>query len=189
MRDLLLTRLKRRRHRSGDETGAILILALVFMVVTALLITGLSAWESNDINNIGTLKSGRSGLYAADGAIQIAVANTRYVYPANTTPGFCPGTSPATVPSIDGQQVPVWCAMTVNPATCPISSCSRIEILSAYPGCSSAPCTGTPYVQQEVIFNDNTSNPSFNDCNPAGAKTTCGSSMTVYGDVVGAATT
>jgi hypothetical protein len=179
----------------GDESGAILVLALIFMVVAALLITGLAAWESNDINNIGTLKSDRTTLYAADGAIQVAIANTRYVYPSTTTPGFCPNPKgPSTDPfTVDGQSINVWCAQSVNPTNCPISACTRIETLSAFPQsqCMTTPCSGNPYVLAEVIFDDNTSassGSSFNDCNLSGAKTTCGSTMTVYSYTVGGST-
>jgi hypothetical protein len=186
-----LIKLKERTQLARDESGAILVLALVFMVVTALLITALSAWEGNDINNIGTLKSARTTLYAADGAIQVATANTRYIYPATTTPGFCPNT--ASEPStdsftIDGQAIDVWCAQTINPTNCPITDCTRTEVLSAYPAslCTSTTCSGNPYVQSEVIFDDNTSSSttSYDDCTANGAQTTCGSTMTVYSYVV-----
>jgi hypothetical protein len=186
-----LTELMGSTRRARDECGAILILALVFMVVTALLITGLTAWVGNDINNIGTLKSARTTLYAADGAIQVATANTRYVYPATTTPGFCPNTAsqPSTDPfTIDGQGIKVWCAQTVNPTNCPITDCTRIQVLSAYPAsqCTSTSCLGNPYVQSEVIFDDNTSSSttSYDDCTATGARTTCGSTMTMYSYVV-----
>jgi Tfp pilus assembly protein PilX len=174
--------------RTQDESGAILVLALVFMVVTALLVTGLTTWVGSDIKNVGTLKSARIAQYAADGAIQAAISNTRYAYPSSTTPSFCPNSAsqPSTNPyTIDGQAIAVWCDMSTNLANCPISACTRIETLSAYPQtqCTSTSCSGKPFVQSTVIFDDY-STQNYNDCNPSGAQTSCGSTMTLYSNVV-----
>ena len=67
----------------NDDAGAVLILALIFMVVTSLIVTGLAAFAGNDINNIGNIKThSRSALYAADGAVQTATWNIRFAaYP------------------------------------------------------------------------------------------------------------
>jgi hypothetical protein len=191
MKTFLTGRLKALRSR--DESGAVLVLALIFMVVTALLITGLTAWVGNDINNVGTLESGRSALYSSDSAIQVAVANTRYAYPSSTAPRFCPNspsqptTNPFTIPinPFTHRQpiaVSVWCVESTN---CPISACTRIETLSAYPQsqCTATSCAGNPYVQSEVVFDDYTVQ-NYNDCSPSGAQTTCGSTMTLYSNVV-----
>jgi hypothetical protein len=191
MRKFLKGRVEATRFR--DESGAILVLALIFMVATALLVTGLTAWEGNDINNVGTLKSGRTALYAADGAIQAAIANTRYEYPSSASPSFCPnssgqpmnGSNPFT---IDNQAIVVWCVTSTDLTHCPISACTRMETLYAY-ACSSTttcpadPTQEKPYVQSEVVFDDYTAE-NYNDCNPAGAETTCGSTMTVYNNIV-----
>jgi hypothetical protein len=153
------TRLGRR-----DESGAVLVLALVFMVVTALVVTGLAAWSGNDIKNIGNIKSGRSALYAADGAVQTAIWNVRYAYPPgisngkSATPwtGFCPsfgsgaGTNPMTV---DGWSIDVTCSVTVNEGSSPNS---RTATFSAYPAsrCNGSGCGGNSLVTAQVQFND-----------------------------------
>ena len=46
--------------RERDEAGAVLVLAVIFMVVTAMIVTGLAAWSGNDIQNVGNLKTARS---------------------------------------------------------------------------------------------------------------------------------
>jgi hypothetical protein len=187
MRDFLTDRVEATRSR--DESGAILVLALIFMVVTALLITGLTAWEGNDIKNVGALKEARTALYAADGAIQVATANTRYEFPSSTTPSFCPSSSsqPSTNPfTVNGQKIVVWCVTSTDLTKCPISACTRVETLSAFTCTSTCPTDPTqeqPYVQSEVIFDDYTAQ-NYNDCSPTGAQTTCGSTMTVYSNVV-----
>jgi hypothetical protein len=81
--------------------------------------------------------------------------------------------------------VDVVCSITANPTGCPIAACTRQETLLAYPQtqCTSTSCSGNPYVQGVVIFDDYTSN-NINDCTPSGAQTTCGSTMTIYTWVV-----
>jgi hypothetical protein len=157
-----------------QEDGAILILALVFLVATSLLVLGLASWEGNDINNVGTLKSARSETYAASGAIQAAITTTRYTYPASTTPGICERFNSVGYPSVD-----VWCTYPSCPLTVPF--CTRAENMAAYPSgqCSSTPCTGNPYVNAEVLFDDYSSL-NYSDCAPSQAQTTCGSSMAIY---------
>jgi hypothetical protein len=158
------------RQRNGelarrDENGAVLLLALIFMVVTALIVTGLAAWSGNDIKNIGNIKSGRSALYAADGAVQTAIWNVRYAYPpgisngTSTTPwtGFCPsftgaGTNPM---SLDGWSIDVTCSMVVNEGSSPNSRTVTLSAYPAYPSrCNGSGCNGNPLVTAQVQFND-----------------------------------
>ena len=161
------------------ETGAVLILALIFMVVTALIVTGLTAWSGNDIRNVGNLKTGRSALYASDAATQAAIWNIRYSYPSSATPGFCPSSSGTnTHPLVlDNESIDVFCNFTsINEG----STASRVVNVSAYPAaqCGATSCNGIPFVQAEVTFNDFSSLDS-NDCKPAGNQTTCGTGQTV----------
>jgi hypothetical protein len=185
--------------RTRDESGAILVLALIFMVATALLITGLTAWEGNDIKNVGSLTSARNALNAADGAIQTAIANTRYEYPSSailsSTGSFCPSSGssqPSTNPfASNGPPIVVWCKASTNLNQCPniqntlIPGCSRTETLFAYPKtqCTSTSCSGAPYMESEIVFDD-WSAQGNNDCSPTGTPTTCGSTMTVYSNVI-----
>ncbi len=153
----------------------------MFMVITALVITGLAAWTGNDIKNVGNLQSARAELYAAHGAIQVAIANTRYTYTANSTGEFCPSTASqqSTQPmTLNNASIDVWCV--VSTTTCPIAFCTRVVTMSAFPSAQcTMSCTGNPYVQTEILYDDITSG-TANDCSPAGAQTTCGSTMVVY---------
>ena len=190
----------RTRH---DETGAVLVLALMFMVVTGLIVTGLTAWSGNDITNIGNLKLARITVYTADSAIQDAISNMRYSYPSSPFGGFAPScTSPTPQPfALDdpndpNPQITVQCGrITGSPA----SSQSRKVTLSAYPssdfcqggGGSWALCNSSdqPYVQATVAFDDifsgSNGSSSSNDCtSPTSAQTTCGLGMTVLSWVV-----
>jgi hypothetical protein len=180
--------------RRRDESGAVLVLALIFMVLTAVIITSLAAWEGTNLKDIGAVKYGRSTLYSSNGAVQVAIANTRYTYPSNTGLALCPNSSTqqSTNPfTIDTVSVAVTCQTTLDP-TCPssIGICTRQETLTAYPAadCTSTSCTGNYFVQAVVYFDDYSSS-SANDCNPLGAQTTCGSSMSIYSWIVASSVT
>ena len=124
--------------RPPDESGAVLVLALVFMIATALVVTGLTAWSGNDIKNIGNLKVARSALYASGGATQTAISNVRYTYPASTSPGFCPSPARGPAASVDtGRRVHrcVVCYNTVNEE----ARRSRVVTLAAYPPRNAGP--------------------------------------------------
>jgi hypothetical protein len=164
----------------------------MFMVVTALIVTGLAAWSANDIKNLAQLKNTRSALFAADSAVNVAITNIRYTYPTSATPGFCPnsGSQASTSPyTINNVSIDVWCVYNViNSGQSPNS---RVVTLSAYPStdyCGSTLCNGAdqPYLQAQVWFNDfaqiNGSN--ANNCQPSQAQTTCGTGMIVYSWVV-----
>lgn len=169
-------------QRAHGESGAVLVLALVFMVAIALIVTGLTAWAGNDIKNIGNLKTSRSALYAAGGAVQTATSNLRSGY-QGTSSGFCPSSDPSTSTNpftLDNQSIVVWCDISTNEG----SSNSRVVTLSAYPAahCGATSCSGSPYVQSKVTFDDFSST-NVNDCNSA-SPTTCGSGESVDSWVV-----
>jgi hypothetical protein len=183
-----------RRAISRSEEGAILVLALIFMVVTALVVTGLLAFSGNDILNAGNLQSARSAAYASDGAIQVAMWNMRYTFPTSaqqTTAGFCPNPSgqPSTntnsfkpinngTQPLDGQPIIVWC----GPVT--VGAQTRSVTFYAYPPsqCQSS-CTGQAYIQAHVVYNDlgGTQSGSNNMEYKCSSSTTdtCGTGMTV----------
>jgi hypothetical protein len=158
----------------------VLILALIFMVVTAIIVTGLAAWAGNDIKNIGNLKAGRSSLFAADGVTQDAIWNVRFSY-APSGSGYCSNTPWGSPFSIDGENIYVTCTTTTNES----NAASRVVVFSAYPlsQCTSAGCSGNPFLQAQVTFED-FSNLNRNDCSPAGHQTTCGFGMSLNSWVV-----
>ena len=157
------------RDRVPDEAGAILLLALIFTVLTAMIVGALATWTTNDIRNIGNLKSSRSMLSSADGATQAAIGSIRYVY---WTSGSCGG--PFT---INNWNFSVTCtAMSVNEG----SINSRVVNVSTF-------VSGNPkaIIQTQISFNDFASAPSDkNDCSTSPTPTTCGTGMSVNSWVV-----
>lgn len=68
----------RARKGDRDDTGAALILALVFVVVAALSVGGLVTFAGNSLLDTAQLKVQRGIQYGADGATQIAIQAVRY---------------------------------------------------------------------------------------------------------------
>lgn len=154
--------------RTQGETGATLILALMFLTVVGVIVASLALASGNDILNIGNFKTSRAALTAAEGAVQAQMSSMRYVY-ATT----CPGT-PYT---LDNESIVVTCTATLNPA----SSASRVLQISASPqGHSSA-----ILITAQVSFDDFSSSFNKNDCLASTpSPTTCGSGMTINSWVV-----
>lgn len=163
----------------GDETGAVLVLALIFLVTVGLIVTALLQWSSNDLTNTTHFKSGRSVVYATGGATEAAIWSARYSLTSGTNV-TCPGTGSSI--SIGGQAVEVWCTTVSNTN----SAATRVVTLSACPASASqSTCIASPNVQAVVTFDDySNANPNANDCLPLKAQTTCGTGMTLNSWVV-----
>ena len=101
------------RERSDSEAGAILILALIFLVAISFAILSLSNWTESSLNNSLKFQNTSERLYAAEGVTQLAVRASRYTF-LNGVPGanesgyICPGTlSPILINDIYVQD---WCS-------------------------------------------------------------------------------
>jgi hypothetical protein len=160
-----------------DETGAVLILALVFIVGVSLVITALAGWASNDLRNTSNFATDRSALYAVGGATELAISNARYSYSATLTTSACPGTNPVT---LDGESVKVWCSTVPFPALSPPNpSITRAVTFSAcLASISQSSCTASPYIQAVVYFDDISSTSNVDNCTST-SNQTCGTSMIV----------
>jgi hypothetical protein len=175
-----------------DESGAVLILALVFLVIVGALVGSLTTWASNDLNNTAKFTSSRTLQYAASSAMETAIGNMRYsplfasqlpsvLTPPTTTstsPSFCWGTS-ASAPSallIDNVNIGVWCSTAYTPT----SAATRVVTFSACPvtpTVTGTSCAANPTLQAVVTFDDYPagSNPPI----PDECVAYCGTSMTV----------
>ncbi len=75
---MVASRVQDRDDRTSGETGAALVLALVFMVVVGMLVGAMAAWTGNSLQNAANFQSARSQNYALYGATQTAIQNIRY---------------------------------------------------------------------------------------------------------------
>jgi hypothetical protein len=175
-------------RETKSESGAVLILVLVFTVVVAVIAGALASWAINDLSNVAKFRAVGSKLYAAGGATEVAIRASRYTYscPAGTTVSCtypCPGTTtPITINTFTVQD---WCTTTVN------AGVSRVVVLTAYllpspsnslsgPGMINGSTHVPAVLTATVYFNDNP--PSYNPANPtctSSNESTCGINMQI----------
>ena len=166
----------RRRVTAGrDEAGAVLILAMVFLVSAGMVIMSLVGWSGNDLLNTSHFNTIRSVNYGAGGATEIAIWGARYTYPSTVGSAVpCLGTDPSV--EIDGQYFEDFCETTVYPLT----TTTRVVQVTACPLPSStglsSPCTNWS-LQAVVTFDD------YNDLNvdqcSSSMEGSCGTGMTL----------
>ena len=193
-------------RRDRGESGAALVLALLFLAVIGLIVGGLASWTSNNLSNAVVFQNARSSEFALNSATQLAIQNIRYVplIVPNTLgtdgtlnaspPEYCWGSGPgselpSTVPTIKGDTVAVWCSTRWFPASSTtrkvtISAClipSTVTIgISNWASLASS-CAANPGLQTEVSFDDYQSNlPTSSPCT-----STCGSGMTINSSSTG----
>jgi hypothetical protein len=166
-------------NREGDESGAVIILALVFLLLTSVVVSALLSQAGNNLRNVSHFESGRSLVYANDSATDIAIQNVRY-NPNDCTLSMPTIDIPTDANPGDDQVVQVWCTSIPNASSAvtrqvTFSACTASQISA---GCSQA----NPFVQAVIDFDDY----SFVQliANPGPCTATCGSSMTVVSWVV-----
>ena len=94
-------------RRAHDESGAALILAIAFLVVIGGIVAATLASMTSGLNDRAVLDGARDREYAADGAIQYAIAQVR------TLPAPGPALTGCGTPAyhaLDGVQIRVDCA-------------------------------------------------------------------------------
>jgi len=146
-----------------SERGAILILALSFIIVVSVIVAALSTWAINSLNNTTNFNTARSLDYAASGATEIAIQSIRYTplvgsvqNPSGTIvplgPSWCWGSGPtSTAPAINGITITVWCSTVENLAS---SSTRLVTFYACRSSTTESVCINRPVLQAEVSFND-----------------------------------
>lgn len=110
----------RRRRAARDDRGAVLILALIYIVAVSFIVGALADWAMNDLNNTTTFDSVSQLHYALSGATEAAIHDVRFspipsIPPSNGTASpitECLGGS--TSISINGYNVAVYCSTVIN---------------------------------------------------------------------------
>jgi hypothetical protein len=117
-----------RTRELDDDSGAVLILALLFVLVVGLVGGALVGFSGSSLAQTSVFNTGRSQAYAAESAIQVAIQQIRNDDTMATAPGYsagasvnpCPTTS-VTIPESPGGANPtnvsidVMCAVGQEP--------------------------------------------------------------------------
>jgi len=184
-----------RTKRADDETGALLILALIFLVVISALCASLSLWATNNLNNTGKFATSLSLQSASNSITQLAVQDVRYNFSdstLNTSPPQPCWTSAPPLAPVSQQQfgavnVAVWCTTQWNP----LSADTRVVTFTACPetafpngtlagtiNAAATACAANPFLEAVVEFDDFPTSISADNCLPL-SNTTCGTTFTV----------
>jgi hypothetical protein len=173
-------------HKScaRDEAGAVLILALVFLLVVGMITGGLAGWITNDLNNSTQFASARSLQSSASNATELAIQSIRYDPLLATTqdaspPAPCWGTGSSSDVSVPeggttSDDMSVWCSTKWTPSS---ASTRVVTISTCLSSESAATCSANPYLQAIVVFDDYP--PGLSAPNPNACVVYCGTGMTV----------
>ena len=180
--------------RSEDESGAVIILALVFLVAVSLIVTGLLTWVGASLHATGNFQDERDVESATTNAVNLAIQNTRYSFdfgntgppgspnpntPSNPyspnnpllnnpTPALCSSYAvPGHTTSVDVYCSMVWQPYSANTRVFTYAACSTDSPNNA----TSVTCAAQPLLQGIVAFNDYPPgvafpSPSPSECNP-----------------------
>ena len=88
------------RARARDDSGAALVLALVFLIVAALTVTALVTFAGTGLLATAGFTPQRGLQYGANGAVEIAIQRVRYEATSYPTLENCLGTAPTTSSSV-----------------------------------------------------------------------------------------
>jgi hypothetical protein len=147
-------------NEDPDESGAILILALIYIVTISLVVAALATWATNDLNNTTKFASASSIHYAASGATEAAIQAIRYnpipyATPpkgvASTIGGCWPPSGSTSVLTIDQVTVTVWC---ISREDLNSPNTRVVDFYTCLNSVSSSSCEASPIVAAVVDFND-----------------------------------
>jgi hypothetical protein len=140
-------------RRGSGEDGSALILAMLFLTVSAVVVTALLSFSSTSSSATIVIRSVRGTDYDAESAMQAAIAKIR----VGTTEGYAGS-------CLQGGYAPAW---TLNNPSRPLrvdcfpqssSATQRRVVLSVCPSSVTAPCPdANALLRVDVIFYDDQS--------------------------------
>jgi hypothetical protein len=175
-----------------SERGAVLILALIYIVSISVIVGALTTWALNDLNNTKAFHSASALDYAATSAVEVAVQSIRYapLYSETMSPslGYCwtPAAGYVSQLTVNNDTVAVWCSTVESLASAQTRVVTFYACKSTLTSSSSSPtvlaaavaCSGpnSDILTAKVTFDDyppGGSAPLISTCTQA-----CGQSAT-----------
>jgi len=149
---------------SGDprgEAGAILILALVYIIVVGLVVAALTTWASSDLNSTTAFDSTSALHYAASSATDVAIQSMRFKPIPQATPGggvtspigqcWIPLSGSTSTLVVDQVSVTVWCTSTENLNS---PNTRVVDLYTCLSTVTSSNCQSHSVLAAVVDFND-----------------------------------
>lgn len=173
-----------RSDAAADESGAIILLALVFLVAVSLIVVALLSWVGTSLKVTSTFASERTTESAATSAVNLAIQNTRFTFAPQllnaSPPQACwydSGGNAEQPPSFNGQQFNVWCSMVWQPYS---ANTRTITYSACVTTSTNVQCAANPTLQAIVTFDDYAPGIGVPTANPVQCNLTgfCGQSLT-----------
>jgi len=148
------------RRRSTREDGAVLVLALVFMIIIALVMLAAVTFTGNGLLNTSNLLKQQSLEYRSAGAVEVAIQTVRYTDTtfggANPTSCFGNGSPTVQIGLAGPQNPPVYVTCSTVPHSQLPANTGVSREINVY-SCGSAGCSSSNYtVWATVDFVDGT---------------------------------
>jgi hypothetical protein len=168
------------------EAGAVIILALVFLVAVSLIVLALLSWVGTSLTATASFSNERSVETGATSAVNLAITQTRYTFATQlvnaSPPQACwydSGGNAQQPPNVENlpTSIDVWCSMVWQP----FSANTRVITYSAcLATLTNAQCAATPLLQVIVTFDDYPPGIGVPSVNPVQCNLTgfCGQSLT-----------
>jgi hypothetical protein len=168
-----------------NESGSVLVLALLYLIAISLILAGLASWVINDLNNSSRFSSARSLQFAANSATELAIQNMRYapLLSAGQTlnaspPSYCWGSGPTSQltgsNTVDGVSIEVWCSTVWTPSS---ADTRVVTFSSCLSGVIASTCVVKPALAAVVAFDDYP--PGVSTPNSGVCAVYCGTGLTV----------
>lgn len=158
--------------RSQDESGAVLILALVYLVSVLIVVTALAGWVTSDLNNTAKFSGASTSDLAESGVVDLAISSIRYTpllsdsqtQGTPTALGECwtPATGYVSEETLNNTTVAVWCSTVENLSSastrvvsfyaCPTTLTSASDASDA--AAAATQCQDSPTLQAVATFDD-----------------------------------
>ena len=165
----------------SNEDGAILLLALIFILLISVSILGLLTFGGGGFTDAANLQVQRTLEYAADSATTAAIQNVRYSANAFTNANCLPA-SPMNIPE-DNVSIPMTVTCTVTPDSAPTPQ--QYTRSATFYACQGTVCSqANAIVTATVEFQDLSPTSGVDDCysDPYDNQTdtdTCGTGMVI----------
>ena len=173
-----------RRNANRDETGASLLLALIFLTVISVTVASLLGLIGGGLTDSIAFKQARTSESAANSTAELALQNVRYNFAANTVNSPNPEPCTTLMPGLLGlAPMEAYCRTLWNET----SGSRDVTVSVCQGGVDPLTCENRPPLQAVVYFNDNSVS-SKNNCTAGsgGSGTTCGSGLSVVSWVIDA---
>ena len=169
-----------------DEAGAVIILALVFLVAVSLIVLALMTWVGTSLTATAAFSNERSIETAATSAVNLAIQQTRYSFATQlvnaSPPQACwydSGGNPQQPPNIENlpTTINVWCSTVWQPFSANTRTVTYSACLATL---TNAQCAANPLLQAIVTFDDYAPGIGVPSANPVQCNLTgfCGQSLT-----------